>query len=92
MTRSFDKLNFFYAITGSTTKLNRMGEVASSLNEPMMKFNLAIYTSDVESRVRTLAEAGQLPLAYMTAKSHGLTDMMEALEQELQDSDEFDHI
>jgi len=28
----------------------------------------------------------------MTAKSHGLTDMMEALEQELQDSDEFDHI
>jgi len=58
MTRSFDKLNFFYAITGSTTKLNRMGEVASSLNEPMMKFNLAIYTSDVESRVRTLAEAG----------------------------------
>eukprot|EP00351_Strombidinopsis_sp_SopsisLIS2011_P002975 CAMPEP_0116876580 /NCGR_PEP_ID=MMETSP0463-20121206/8487_1 /TAXON_ID=181622 /ORGANISM="Strombidinopsis sp, Strain SopsisLIS2011" /LENGTH=69 /DNA_ID=CAMNT_0004523257 /DNA_START=2218 /DNA_END=2427 /DNA_ORIENTATION=+ len=69
-----------------------MADVANSLNEPMMKFNLGIYTSDVESRVRTLAEAGQLPLAYMTAKSHGLTDMVEALEQELEDSEEFDHI
>jgi hypothetical protein len=29
---------------------------------------------DVAERVKVLAETGQIPLAYLTAKAHGLTE------------------
>jgi hypothetical protein len=56
----------------------------------MLKFNCSLLTGDVEYRVKTLVEAGQLPLAYMTARAHNLTDMVEYLESELQQSEEYD--
>jgi len=46
----------------------------------MLRFNCSIYTSNVEERVRTLVDSGQLALAYLTARSHNLTDMVEFLE------------
>jgi len=64
--------------------------VAANIANPMLKYNSSILTGNVEERVRTLVEAGQLPLAYMAARAHGLTDMIEFIEQELQDSPEFD--
>ena len=33
-----------------------------------------MYTGDVQERVKVLAETGQIPLAYMLAKTHGLTE------------------
>lgn len=90
--REFDKLNFFYAATGSTDKLNKMSLLATQLNEPMLRFNSSIFTSNVEERVRTLVDSGQLALAYLTARSHNLTDMVEFLEQEMQDSGTIDHM
>ena len=80
MIREFDKLNFFYATTGSVSKLFKMQTVAENLKEPMLRFNTSILTGNIEERVRTLLEAGQLPLAYLCAKAHGLTDMVEFLE------------
>jgi hypothetical protein len=45
--RSFDKLNFFYASTGSLSKLKKMQAVASSLNDQTLRFNTAAYTGDI---------------------------------------------
>ena len=91
MTRQFDKLNFFYATTGSLSKLNRMQGLANSLNDPMLRFNTATLTANVSEKVRILAENGQTPLAYMTAKSHGLEEFAKTLETALVESEEYDH-
>lgn len=92
LNREFDKLNFFYAVTGSVGKLFKMQNVAESTKDPMLRFNTSILTGNVEDRVRTLVEAGQLPLAYLAAKAHGLDEMVEFLGQEMQDSTEYDHL
>ena len=88
--RAYDKLNFFYATTGSWQKMLQMRQQATNVADPMLKFNCSLLTGDVEYRVKTLVEAGQLPLAYMTARAHNLTDMVEYLESELQQSEEYD--
>ena len=91
ITRQFDKLNFFYATTGSLSKLQKMHGVAQSLNDPMLRYNTATLTANVTEKVRVLAENGQIPLAYMTAKSHGLEEFAKTLESTLIESDEYDH-
>lgn len=90
--KAFDKLNFFYATTGSQNKLQRMQSVAGALDDPMLRFNTSVFTGDITERIQTLVSAGQLPLAYMAARAHNLTDMIEYLEQELMDSDQFDQM
>ena len=89
-TKAFDKLNFFYSVTGSRDKLNLMSKVASQVDDPMLKYNTSLLTANVEERVKTLVEAGQLPLAYMAARAHNLTDMVEYIESELTESEEYD--
>jgi coatomer subunit alpha len=81
--KEFDKLNFFYATTGRTDKLNKMGMLASSIDDPMLKFNTSLLTANVEERIKTLVESGQLALAYLAARSHGIVDMVEFIEQEM---------
>ena len=58
LNREFEKLNFFYAVTGSVGKLFKMQNVAESTKDPMLRFNTSILTGNVEDRVRTLVEAG----------------------------------
>jgi hypothetical protein len=41
--------------------------------------------------VKILASNGQIPLAYMTAKAHGLDEFLKPLESTLRDSEEYDH-
>lgn len=90
-TRSFDKLNFFYTVTGSVSKLNKMQAVAASAaGDPTLRFNTATLNANAEEKVRTLMETGQLPLAYMTARAHNLSDMVEYIESEIMDSEEHD--
>ena len=48
MIREFDKLNFFYATTGSVSKLFKMQTVAENLKEPMLRFNTSILTGNIE--------------------------------------------
>lgn len=52
----------------------------------MLKYNSSLLTADVEERCKTLVESGQLALAYLSARTHNLTDMVEFIEQEMQDS------
>lgn len=56
----------------------------------MLRFNTSVLTANIEERVKTLIDAGQLPLAYMAARAHNLTDMVEYIETELTESEEYD--
>lgn len=89
--RQYDKLNFFYSTTGSLHKLNKMQTVAQSVNDPMLRYNQATLTANVSEKVKILAENGQVPLAYMTAKSHGLEDFAKTLENSLIEDEQYDH-
>lgn len=91
LTRSFDKLNFFYAATGSLGKLQKMQAVASNIGDPVLRFNSATLTANVAEKVKVLAENGQVPLAFITARSHGLEEFAKTLETTLIESEEYDH-
>lgn len=91
MNGQYDKLNFFYATTGSLQKLHKMQQVARSVNDPMLRYNQATLTADVTEKVKILAENGQIPLAYMTAKAHGLEEFAKTLENSLVEDEQYDH-
>ncbi|KAF2322843.1 hypothetical protein GH714_031320 [Hevea brasiliensis] len=55
-------------------------------NDVMGQFHNSLYLGDVQERVKILENAGHLPLAYVTAKVHGLEDVAEHLAAELGDN------
>eukprot|EP00039_Didymoeca_costata_P018608 m.334182 g.334182 ORF g.334182 m.334182 type:complete len:1220 (+) comp17307_c0_seq1:152-3811(+) len=71
-TKCFEKLSFLYLITGNTEKLQKMMKIADLRKDVSGHFHNALYLGDVEERVKILKNVGQLPLAYVTAKTHGL--------------------
>jgi coatomer protein complex subunit alpha (xenin) len=74
-----DKLSFLYLLQGNETNLRQMLKISQLQNDPLMRFQNAVYLGDVEERIQLLKDVGQLPLAYMTAKSHGLNEQAEAI-------------
>lgn len=56
----------------------------------MLRFNTALLNSNAEERVKVFAETGQISLAYLTATSHGLTEMATKLEEVLSTTEEVD--
>ena len=83
-TKAFDKLSFFYIITGNQEKLRKMMKVAEVRGDRMSYYFNAMYLGDVEARVKALRDAGQLSLAYVTAVTYGLTDAAEEVQALLQ--------
>ncbi|KAJ2895543.1 hypothetical protein IWW38_002280, partial [Coemansia aciculifera] len=79
--RAYDKLSFLYSITGSMDKLTKMQKIAISRDDPQARLQSSLYLGDVEDRVRVLRESGQLSLAYLTAKTHGLVEEAEAIRE-----------
>ncbi|KAJ2706872.1 hypothetical protein H4R19_004962, partial [Coemansia spiralis] len=77
--KAYDKLSFLYSITGNTDKLAKMQKIAIMRNDAQARVQNALLLGDVEDRVRVLHESGQHALAYLTAKTHGLTDEAEAI-------------
>ncbi|RNF04002.1 coatomer protein [Trypanosoma conorhini] len=63
-------------ITGNMAAL---GHLVDTTNDDSFKLHYGLYLSDVQQRVQILAKTGQLPLAYLTAKSNGLNDVASAL-------------
>ena len=57
----------------------------------MLRYNQATLTANVTEKVKILAENGQIPLAYMTAKSHGLEEFAKTLETSLIEDEQYDH-
>lgn len=53
-----------------------MQKIADMRGDQMSRFHNSLYLGDAEARARILIDVGMLPLAYMTAKSNGLTDIV----------------
>ncbi|KAM0459762.1 hypothetical protein ACHAPV_000013 [Trichoderma viride] len=77
--KQFDKLSFLYLATGDHSKLARMAKIAEHRGDFTSRFQNALYLGDVEDRIQMLKEIDQYPLAYTTAKSHGLEEECEAI-------------
>ena len=83
-TKDMERLSFLYLITGNIDKLRKMLKIAEMRSDVMSRFHNALYLGDVVERVRLLQEAGHLPLAYLTAVTHGLAEQAEALAAQLE--------
>ncbi|KAI9787681.1 MAG: hypothetical protein M1839_000212 [Geoglossum umbratile] len=77
--RSFDKLSFLYLATGDQEKLARMAKIAEHRGDFTARFQNSLYLGDVEDRIQMFKEIDQYPLAYLTAKSNGLTEECDAI-------------
>ncbi|KLJ08080.1 coatomer protein complex, subunit alpha (xenin) [Blastomyces silverae] len=77
--RLFDKLSFLYLATGDKEKLTRMAKIAEHRGDFTSQFQNALYLGDIEGRIQMFKEIDLLPLAYMTAKSHGLEEEAESI-------------
>jgi coatomer protein complex subunit alpha (xenin) len=82
-TKSFEKLSFLYLITGNMTKLAKMLEIAKMRKDVSGQFHNALYLGNVEERVKVLQSVGQIPLAYLTAATHGLTETAASIKEQL---------
>ncbi|KAE9448255.1 hypothetical protein C3L33_19823, partial [Rhododendron williamsianum] len=85
-TKNFERLSFLYLITGNMDKLSKMLKIAEVKGDVMGQFHNALYLGDVRERVKILENTGHLPLAYVTASVHGLSDVSERLALELGDN------
>lgn len=77
--RQFDKLSFLYLATGDDAKLTRMAKIAEHRGDFTARFQNALYLGDVNDRIQMFKEIDLYPLAYMTAKSHGLDEECESI-------------
>ncbi|CAG9323393.1 unnamed protein product [Blepharisma stoltei] len=83
-TRNLDRLSVLYMITGNLNKLSKMQQIAETRGDKLRLFHNTLLRGDIEKRVEMLAEAGQVPLAYITARIHGIQHMLNGpLEQSL---------
>eukprot|EP00898_Chlorokybus_atmophyticus_P004028 jgi/Chlat1/4626/Chrsp3S05583 len=82
-TKNYERLSFLYLITGSLDKLGKMLKLSEMRKDIMGRFHNALYLGDVEERVRILEDSGHLPLAYITARTHGLDEAADRIQQDL---------
>lgn len=75
-TRNLDRLSVLYLMTGNLTKLAKMQQISESRNDKMRLMHNTLLRGDVEKRIELLAETGQVPLAYITARVHNMTHML----------------
>ncbi|GAV70196.1 WD40 domain-containing protein/Coatomer_WDAD domain-containing protein/COPI_C domain-containing protein [Cephalotus follicularis] len=85
-TKNLERLSFLYLVTGHMDKLSKMLKIAEVKNDVMGQFHNALYLGDIKERIKILENVGHLPLAYITAKVHGLHDIAERLAAELGDN------
>ncbi len=78
-TKAFDKLSFFYLVTGNLDKLAKMSAIADRRGDPMSRFHNALYLGDARKQVDVLKDVGMDALAYSTAKTNGLRDEAAAI-------------
>jgi coatomer subunit alpha len=79
-TKDFDRLSFLYMITGDTDKLRKMLKISNMRNDIMGRYHNALLLGDATERVHVLEQSGNLPLAYMSAVMHGLSDDAERIQ------------
>ncbi|KAI1249834.1 hypothetical protein MGN70_009448 [Eutypa lata] len=77
--KQFDKLSFLYLATGDHSKLARMAKIAEHRGDFTARFQNALYLGEVEDRVQMFKEIDLYPLAYLTAKAHGLEEESQSI-------------
>lgn len=77
--RNFDKLSFLYLSTGEQEKLSRMAKIAEHRGDFASQFQNALYLGEVENRIQMFREVDLIPLAFLTAKAHGLDEEAESI-------------
>lgn len=77
--RNFDKLSFLYLSTGDQDKLKRMAKIAEHRGDMTARFQNALYLGDVQNRIEMFQEIDLYPLAYATAKAHGLDEQAQSI-------------
>ena len=85
-TKNFERLSFLYLITGNIEKLQKMLKISEMRADVMGQFHNALYLGDISERVKILESAGHHPLAYVTAKTHGLETDAERIAEELREA------
>ena len=85
-TKNFERLSFLYLITGNEEKLKKMLKIAEMRSDVMGQFHNALYVGDIRERCKILESSGHYPLAYLTAKTHGMTEDADRLEAMLTES------
>lgn len=78
-TKDLDRLAFLYVLTGNFEKLNKVGKIADARGNLAARFQISMYLGDLEGRISVLRDCGQVAMAKLTAKSHGLTEQLEEL-------------
>jgi len=78
-TKDFDRLSFLYLITGDTEKLRKMLKIANMRGDIMGRYHNALFLGDALERVKVLECSGNMPLAYISAKMHGLDEEVERI-------------
>jgi len=78
-TKDFDRLSFLYMITGDNEKLKKMLKIAQMRQDTMGRYHNALLLGNATERVKVLEETGNLNLAYISAKNHGLEEEAERL-------------
>lgn len=93
--QSYQKLAFLHCVTGNTEALEELGnyfetefttkEAKKTIpNLESLKFQVANYQSNMETLVKqTSRNVNLLPLSYLSAKNHGLTELEEPLKKSL---------
>jgi len=77
--KDFDRLSFLYLLTGDSEKLRKMLKISNMRNDIMGRYHNALLLGDAAERVAVLEASGNLPLAYISAKVHGLEDVAERI-------------
>jgi len=78
-TKDFDRLSFLYMLTGDTEKLRKMLKIASMRQDTMGRYHNALLLGNAEEKVKVLEQSGNLNLAYISAKIHGLEEDAERI-------------
>lgn len=78
-TKEFECLSFLYLLSGNMDKLRKMLKIAEMRGDVMSCVHNALFLGDVEERVKIMESTGQLSLAYLTAKTHGLDEAADRL-------------
>jgi len=91
-TLDFEKLSFFYVVTGYKKNLTRMLDIAINKRKDVnARYYNSLLLGNIEERVQVLLEQGQYQLAYMTAITHGLSEQANAIKERLQREHEKEH-
>lgn len=78
-TKDFDRLSFLYLITGDTEKLRKMLKISNMRGDIMGRYHNALLLGDAAERVAVLEASGNMALAYLCARLHGLPDDAERI-------------